>query len=297
MLKKIIAGIVAMLPFNSLKKTIYSLLGAKIGKFTVIYPNTVFGLGFKKMTIGKNVEIKYNSVFDCKHLEIGSDSIIENNANMRGNRLKIGKNVYIAPNCLIECNDSVTIDDGCDIGPNVTISTSDSSKANVTGYGKIKEEPVYIEKNVYIGSNAVILPGISIGEKSVIGAGAVVTKNVPAKSVMAGVPAKKIKNADIKFNQKELEQNAIEALQEFTEEKKIKFTPFETSGKIVLLKELNRENINLISASVVVCGKKTVDAGKNFLILELENFKRTGRRTKFSNQVERALKERKIRFY
>ena len=78
------------------------------------------------------------------------------------------------------------------IGMNVTIATFNHGLSietrNIT-----YPSPVIIGKNVWIGSNATILPGITIGNNSVVAAGAVVTKDVPKNTVVAGVPAKVIK--------------------------------------------------------------------------------------------------------
>ena len=58
-------------------------------------------------------------------------------------------------------------------------------------------EPIHIGKNVWIGANATILPGVSIGDGAIIAAGAVVSKDVPENSVVGGVPARKIKSINI----------------------------------------------------------------------------------------------------
>ncbi len=61
----------------------------------------------------------------------------------------------------------------------------------------IMTEPIHIGKNVWIGANATILPGVSIGDGAIIAAGAVVSKDVPENSVVGGVPARKIKSINI----------------------------------------------------------------------------------------------------
>ena len=86
----------------------------------------------------------------------------------------------------------ITIGDGSLIGHNVVLAT--------LNHGLLPEErhdlfpaPIYIGKNVWIGANVTVLPGVTIGDNAVIAAGAVVTKDVPADAVMAGVSAKEIR--------------------------------------------------------------------------------------------------------
>ncbi|RLZ12699.1 acyltransferase [Faecalibacter macacae] len=112
--------------------------------------------------------------------------------------LIIGDNVNIEQYCHIGCINKVIIEDGVLIASRVYISdhyhgdTSSSNlrpaKRNLTSKG-----PVVIKKNVWIGEGAVIMPGVTIGENSIIGANAVVTKSFPDNSIIAGVPAKLIK--------------------------------------------------------------------------------------------------------
>ena len=83
---------------------------------------------------------------------------------------------------LIEIGNDVTL------APRVHILAHDASTFNHVGYTKIGK--VRIEDNVFIGANSIILPGVSIGENSIIGAGSVVTKDVPANSIAAGNPTK-----------------------------------------------------------------------------------------------------------
>lgn len=103
--------------------------------------------------------------------------------------LKIGKAIF-NDDCKIGCTESITIGNNVWVGDNVHIHDSDghSILESVT-----KTKPIKIEDNVWIGKCAVILKGVTIGEGAVVAAGAVVTKDVPAHSVVAGVPAKVIK--------------------------------------------------------------------------------------------------------
>ncbi len=112
-----------------------------------------------------------------------------------------GKNVYIGEGCYINFGVSM-VDDGdiCIgndvlIGPNVNILTVNhpvDSKKRLERY--ISVNKVVIKDNVWIGAGAIILPGVTIGENSVIGAGSVVTKDIPANVVAVGNPCKVIKN-------------------------------------------------------------------------------------------------------
>jgi len=108
-----------------------------------------------------------------------------------GRHVHLGKNVYINFNCTLVDDAHIYIGDGTMIAPNVTIVAAShplSPKLRAAGYGCNK--PVYIGKNVWIASNTTILPGVHIGDNSVIGAASVVTKDIPANVLALGSPAK-----------------------------------------------------------------------------------------------------------
>ncbi|WP_043932609.1 sugar O-acetyltransferase [Bacillus sp. EB01] len=112
-----------------------------------------------------------------------------------GKNITIGKNVFFNTGCSFQDRGGITIGDGSMIGMNVTIATLNHGlplETRNTTY----PFPVNIGKNVWIGSNATILPGVTIGDNSVVAAGAVVTKDVPANTVVAGVPAKFLKEIE-----------------------------------------------------------------------------------------------------
>lgn len=87
--------------------------------------------------------------------------------------------------------------------PNVTLTTANQPlDATLRGKGYQYYKKIVIENNVWLGSNVVVLPGVTIGENPVIGAGAVVTKNIPANSLAMGIPCRvvrEITDEDKKF--------------------------------------------------------------------------------------------------
>ena len=85
---------------------------------------------------------------------------------------------------------ALVIDDNVKIGANTIIGDRDDHEEIYAS----SPSSVYIEKNVWIGMNVIILKGVTIGENSIIGAGSVVTKDIPANVIAAGVPCKIIKN-------------------------------------------------------------------------------------------------------
>ena len=114
-----------------------------------------------------------------------------------GKNLYLGRRVFINYCCHFQDHGGVTIGDGCQIGHNVVFAT--------LNHGLAPEErshtypaPIVLGENVWVGSNATILQGVTIGDNAVVAAGAVVTKDVMANTVVGGVPAKFIKNIDDK---------------------------------------------------------------------------------------------------
>ena len=114
-----------------------------------------------------------------------------------GKNIKIGKNVFINACCRFQDQGGIEIGDGSLIGHNTTIATLNHD-FNPDKRANLHPSPVKIGKNVWIGSDSTILPGVEIGDGAVIGAGSVVTKNVPANSIAVGSPARVIKQIEIK---------------------------------------------------------------------------------------------------
>ena len=104
--------------------------------------------------------------------------------------------MFINQCCTIYDMGGVDIADLVMIGPNVNIITAGHALAPSERRSYIEAKPILIEKNVWIATGATILGGVTVGENSVVGAGAVVTKDVPPNSFVAGVPAKIIRSLE-----------------------------------------------------------------------------------------------------
>ena len=114
-----------------------------------------------------------------------------------GKNTHIGENFYANFNLVIVDDGDVYIGDNVMIAPNVTISpTGHPVEPETRKLGMQFSIPIRIGNNVWIGSNSVILPGVSIGDNSVIGAGSIVTKDIPSNVVAVGNPCKVLRPID-----------------------------------------------------------------------------------------------------
>ena len=125
---------------------------------------------------------------------VGKSVNVQNRATV-GRRVTIGDYSGIGRDCLVQSG--TTIGKHVMMGPEVLIFTQNHSHASIEEtldtQGFEPEEPVTIEDDVWIGARAIILPGVTIGRGSIIGAGAIVTKDVPPYSIAAGNPARVVK--------------------------------------------------------------------------------------------------------
>ncbi len=112
-----------------------------------------------------------------------------------GKHLKIGKNVFINFDCTFLALGGITIEDDVLIGPKVSLITENHPLEPQYRKGLIGQS-ILIKKNAWIGANATVLPGVTIGENVVVAAGAVVSKDVPDNVVVGGIPAKIIKTIE-----------------------------------------------------------------------------------------------------
>lgn len=159
------------------------------------------------ISLGSNLEIHSMSFFLGSNffgkLECGDNCIFSERTIIapREGNIVIGNKVFIGQNVLIQAwkDGDITIGESTMIAKDVNIL---SSNHDLDSYGYREEigREIYIGKNVWIGASAVILPGIKIGDNAVIGAGSVVTKDIPSFCMFVGNPAKLVKkyNHDLK---------------------------------------------------------------------------------------------------
>ena len=147
-------------------------------------------------SIRKGVEI---SKTDGAILTMGDCCTIDRNAVLLLTKpkpvLNIGNNVTIGRNTIISIKDKCSIGSYTLIGPFVQITDNNHStnRENLIKFQRAAIKPITIGQDVWIGSGAKVLGGVSIGNGAVIGANAVVTKDVPPFAIVGGVPAKVIK--------------------------------------------------------------------------------------------------------
>ncbi|WP_018618969.1 sugar O-acetyltransferase [Spirosoma luteum] len=109
-----------------------------------------------------------------------------------GRFIRLGKNIFINHACSFLDIGGITIEDEVQIGPRVNL-TSENHPLDPADRTTLIPRPIVIKRNAWIGAGATILPGVTIGENSVVAAGAVVSRDVPPNTVVAGVPAKVVK--------------------------------------------------------------------------------------------------------
>jgi acetyltransferase-like isoleucine patch superfamily enzyme len=110
-----------------------------------------------------------------------------------GENITIGKNVFVNHACTFMDRGGITIEDNVLIGPKVNLITT-NHPINPAERRATISHPIVIKKGAWIGVGATILPGVTVGENSIVAAGAIVSKDVPDNTIVGGIPAKIIKS-------------------------------------------------------------------------------------------------------
>lgn len=115
---------------------------------------------------------------------------------VHSNKVKIGKDVVVMPHSLMMASGTITIEDNVQIAAYAKLISN-----NHDPYDRmvLTCKPIVLKRNCWIGAGALILPGVTIGENAIVGAGSVVTKEVADNTVVAGNPAQVIKKLEDKF--------------------------------------------------------------------------------------------------
>ena len=145
-------------------------------------------------------------------VRLGDRSLVQENALLNANRghIRIGNDSWVGPFCLLYGNGGIEIGNHVMVAAHTSINTV-SHHAERTDTPMSEQgtylDPVAIEDDVWIGLHAVILQGLTIGKGAIVGAGAVVTRSVPAYSVVAGVPARVVDRRNTNTQKSFLAQN------------------------------------------------------------------------------------------
>ena len=109
-----------------------------------------------------------------------------------GRNIRVGRRVFINTGCTFMDRGGIEIGDDAFIGPNVSLITTNHAAEPAMRRCTVSR-PIRLCGNVWIGAGAIVLPGVTVGENAIVGAGAVVTRDVPPNAVMGGNPARLIK--------------------------------------------------------------------------------------------------------
>ena len=109
-----------------------------------------------------------------------------------GKNIHLGKNVFINLGCRFQDTGGITIGDGTLIGHGSTLTTLNHA-VDPARRADMTPSPILIGRNVWLGAGVTVVPGVTIGNGAIVGAGSVVTKDVPADTIVAGVPARVIR--------------------------------------------------------------------------------------------------------
>lgn len=171
-----------------------------LGKIRSIFFSKWYGFKGKNIQIGKGVEI-----ICPEYVEVGSNTGIRNYVEIFAvptipgiiPRVKIGNNCALGKRTIIGCANEVVLEDSVRVGPNVHFSDRghkfDDVSIPMVPIITESKGPIYIGQETWIGSGAQIMSGVTIGKRCVIAAGAIVTKSFPDYCVIAGNPAKIVK--------------------------------------------------------------------------------------------------------
>jgi len=163
-------------------------------------------LSKNKLRVGKNVYIGAYGYIDCLSIDgvtLGDNVTIRENCWLQltsryenpGVSITIGNDVYIGPRAVLGAAAPVVIGDRCQFGANVSLVAENhkfEGSEEIFDQG-VSRKGIEIGKDVWIGNNVTVLDGVTVGDGAVIGAGTVVTKSVPPRAVVVGVPGRVIK--------------------------------------------------------------------------------------------------------
>lgn len=163
---------------------------------------------YVKRCVGPGTTVEpQTKIINSANVRIGQGCLLKEAVYIRAGlegRVIIKDRAAINSFCRIYGHGSVEIGEDTQIGPGSLITTTDHDYHDAL---KTRYKAVRIGREVWIGANVTVLPGVTIGDRAVIGAGAVVTKDIPARAIAVGVPARVIRMIDEAADQAQVEKN------------------------------------------------------------------------------------------
>lgn len=177
--------------WKKVNRVLFKFKGVRFGKNLQIYNRVYLQIIKGTLSIGDNFTMTSGDCINPLCRNVRACVFISH-----GGNVLIGNNVGMSSPC-IWVRDSLTIGNNVNIGGNCIIMDNDVHQINYierkANKGKVKSAPIVIEDDVWLGTNVMVLKGVTIGARSIIGAGSVVTKSIPADCIAAGNPARVIK--------------------------------------------------------------------------------------------------------
>jgi serine acetyltransferase len=136
-----------------------------------------------------------------KDVSLDDGVVLLANGVPRKSKISIDRGTYINRYTMVDAHSEIRIGRNCMIGPHCYITDANHGRAGgvLVRHQRMEPKPVVIEDDVWLGAGVIVLPGVHLGRGCVIGAGAVVTNDVPAGEVFAGVPATRIASRSTKI--------------------------------------------------------------------------------------------------
>jgi acetyltransferase-like isoleucine patch superfamily enzyme len=173
-------------------RLLFQRKGISYGRNLQVYDKVYLQIRNGEMSIGENFTLTSGDCINPLCRNIRACIFITH-----GGTINIGNNVGMSSPCLW-IKESLTIGNNVKIGGNCIIMDNDVHQIDHWGRrsnkGGVKSSPVIIEDDAWLGANVIVLKGVTIGARSIIGAGSIVTRDIPSDCIAAGTPAKVIKS-------------------------------------------------------------------------------------------------------
>ena len=265
--RTLMALLLAFLP-SKLKVSAYRFGGARIGKHVSIgFGSIVSASSFTKISIGDYSQIRQFTLIICSDVSIGSYSEIAMFVWIWGaGNLRIGDKCYVGPRCIINIRrNSFEMGEYAGLGPGSVAYTHGQWLPYTQGWPRTYGD-VTLEEYAWVPAKVFLSPGVRIGKKSIVGSGAVVTKDIPPFSFAAGVPARVIGPVERTMKQidrEELFRRVMEIAEDLPHFFGLKWETRQIEDKLAVVQFNKRRGLRHRKWCLVVCEPELADKLKD----------------------------------